>query len=424
MKRFALVRFSPLVLGCCLAHAGLDAPTPRHGRDAGEVIAILPTRPAPVAGQDLAERQRLLRADPTNAELAADVVERLIRLARLDADPRHLGQATAALAPWWDLAQPPAALLTLRGVIRQSLHDFTRAEADLRAATRANPQDGRAWLQLFAVLQTRGEYDVARTLALPLARTAPRLVALTAAATLGSLTGDARRCRDQLLAALDAEPAAPVDQRAWAATSLADMSERLGDIAAADHWYRQALDGSAGEVFVRAAYADFLLDRQRFAEVRSLLATHKEADALLLRLALAEAQGPATRPAAGERTLRRQFRLRLAESGLRGESVHQREEALYQLRLAHDATKALALAQANWQLQREPIDARLLLQAAAAAGQPEAARPVLEWMARTRIEDVRLEAAAQSLPVELRSVGGVAPASIRQASTEAQPSES
>lgn len=424
MQSYFLARAGLILMGSLLVQAGTEGATPRHGRDPGEVIAILPTPQTPFVGRELAERQRQLRADPTNVILATEVAERLIRLARLDADPRHLGQATAALAPWWDLAQPPGGLLTLRGVIRQSLHDFERAEADLRAATRVNPQDGRAWLQLFAVLQTRGDYASARSLALPLTRTAPRLVALTAAATLGSLTGDARRCRDQLRAALDAEPVAPIDQRAWAATSLADMSERLGDFVDAERWYRLALDVSEGEVFVRAAYADFLLDRQRYADVSTLLARHQEADALLLRLALAEVQASASGSTAHETPLRRQLHQRFAESRLRGESVHQREEAMYQLHLAHDATRALSLAQTNWQIQREPIDARLLLAAAAAARQPEAARPVLEWMKRTGIEDVRLEAAARVVSADKPGAGNIPTGSSRRETADNHPARS
>ena len=72
--------------------------------------------------------------------------------------------------------------------------------------------------------------------------------------------------------------------------------------------------------------------------------------------------------------------------------MSQREEARFLL--AGDPEAALRLAQANWASQREPWDARVLLAAALAAGQPQAAAPVLEWMAATGIEDVALRALA------------------------------
>ena len=51
----------------------------------------------------------------------------------------------------------------------------------------------------------------------------------------------------------------------------------------------------------------------------------------------------------------------------------------------------------NWARQRGPADARILLEAALAAGAPEAARPVLEWLQATRIEDVALSRLAEQL---------------------------
>ena len=85
----------------------------------------------------------------------------------------------------------------------------------------------------------------------------------------------------------------------------------------------------------------------------------------------------------------------------RGDPPHRREQAMTALHLQRDAQAALALAQQNWAEQREPLDARLLLQAALAAQNPAAVAPVLEWMKATAIEDVRLK------PLALRI--GVAP---------------
>jgi hypothetical protein len=61
----------------------------------------------------------------------------------------------------------------------------------------------------------------------------------------------------------------------------------------------------------------------------------------------------------------------------------------YALDLLGDAPQALALAQANWAWQREPADALLLLRAAAAAGQPQAAEPVQRWAREQGFADAR-----------------------------------
>ena len=74
----------------------------------------------------------------------------------------------------------------------------------------------------------------------------------------------------------------------------------------------------------------------------------------------------------------------------RDEALHLREEARYLLATADDPRAALQLAQQNWRIQREPPDARVLLQAAAAAGDSAAAEPVRQWLRQTGLEDARL----------------------------------
>jgi len=55
---------------------------------------------------------------------------------------------------------------------------------------------------------------------------------------------------------------------------------------------------------------------------------------------------------------------------------------------------ALASALTNWTVQHEAIDARLVLEAALAAGRPEAARPVIEWLDANHVEHAALRALA------------------------------
>ena len=61
---------------------------------------------------------------------------------------------------------------------------------------------------------------------------------------------------------------------------------------------------------------------------------------------------------------------------------------------------ALALAQANWEIQKEPWDARLLLESALAIGSRNAARPVIAWLHTNHVEDKRLQQLAAQFPEE------------------------
>jgi hypothetical protein len=58
---------------------------------------------------------------------------------------------------------------------------------------------------------------------------------------------------------------------------------------------------------------------------------------------------------------------------------------------------ALRLARENWAVQREPSDARLLLESAIANDEPQAAQPVLDFLAQTKLEDVQLAALGERL---------------------------
>ncbi|MFZ0256737.1 MAG: hypothetical protein WAN46_14085, partial [Gammaproteobacteria bacterium] len=79
---------------------------------------------------------------------------------------------------------------------------------------------------------------------------------------------------------------------------------------------------------------------------------------------------------------------------------HRREEARYYLHVLDRPKPALALARANWTVQREPADARLVLEAALAAGDGKAAVPVVHWLERTGLQDVHLIALAKRLQEE------------------------
>jgi hypothetical protein len=120
------------------------------------------------------------------------------------------------------------------------------------------------------------------------------------------------------------------------------------------------------------------------------------ADALLLRAAIA-AQSLAAPEAARWRA---ELAQRFDAAAQRGDALHQKEQARFVLVLQGDAPRALQLAAQNFERQREPSDARLLLEAALAAKQPEAAAPALAWMQATGHRDPVLErlAAAAKAP--------------------------
>jgi hypothetical protein len=137
-----------------------------------------------------------------------------------------------------------------------------------------------------------------------------------------------------------------------------------------------------------------LLDNKRPAEVLELLGGWEASDPLLLRLAEAETLLQLPAATAHIQALDDRF----AAAKLRGDTTHRAEEARFQLRLRKNPAIALQLAATNYQVQKEPRDLRVLLEAALAAHDREAAQPARDWMQSTGFEDARLRTlAAQTL---------------------------
>ena len=71
----------------------------------------------------------------------------------------------------------------------------------------------------------------------------------------------------------------------------------------------------------------------------------------------------------------------------RGERVHLREEALLLLGTGGSPAAALDRAAANFRIQREAIDARLLARAATNVGDSHALAQLRNWRSRTGFKD-------------------------------------
>ncbi len=358
-----------------------------------QVLERLPARASDPRAQALQALRQAWRQQPGDVDRAVRLAEGYFDAVAAEGDPRYIGYAQAALAPWWALPAPPAAVRVLRAKLLQFDHRFSEALVDLDAVLQADPAHGEAWAWRAAIHMVRADYTQARRSCEQLAARAPPLIGAACTAQVDAATGRADAAATALGSALKNAPEADRAQRLWALTRLAETEERRGAYAAAEAAFRQALALDVGDVYLLAAYADFLLDRGRPSEVLALLKDRTRADVLLLRLALAaQAAGTPEREA-----LARSMVDRFDAAALRGDTTHRKEASRYRLALRAQPDQALVLARENFAEQREPADARILLEAALAARQPAAAAPVLDWMAASGIQSVALQALADRL---------------------------
>jgi predicted Zn-dependent protease len=352
-----------------------------------QVLERLPFTPNDPAVRDLRSLHSQLTHEPENLPLALRLAQGYLELGRVTGDPRYAGYAQAALAPWWRLEQAPQAVMVLRATLRQRLHQFDAALADLATVLKTHPRNVQARLTRATVLQVQAVYEGAREECRALQNLTQELVWAACLTSVNGATGQLRESYRQLRAALDRYPNAQPGLQSWVLTSLAEMAARAGMVREAEAHFGAALALDAADNYLLAAYADFLLDFDRSQEVVALLRDKTRADPLLLRYALAlQAQNSKELPAQVE-----QLRDRFEASRLRGDRVHLREEARFTLHLLNAPQAALTLAQENWQVQKEPADVRILLEAALAADDAAAVDAVKEWLKNSQLEDVQLQ---------------------------------
>ena len=350
------------------------------------IVERLRDRPLDRADQEFRQARAQLRASPRDLPLATSVARRCIELARRDGDPRYLGYAQAALAPWWSMPDPPVAVLLMQATILQSTHAFEPALEALQRASRIEPNNGQVWLTRATILQVQGRFDEAAASCDKLRQVGAAQYAAACLAELNSLTGRAAEARTTLeRLALASSAVNPAASLAWLSIIQAELAERMGDFEAADRSYRAAL-AAGNNAYSKGAYADFLLDRGRAKEVIALVRNEQRADPLLLRLALAYRAERHSELAATVAALRARF----DAARLRGDTVHRREEARFELHLLDRPDEALKLALENWAEQKEPADARILLESARAAGSEADADRVRTFIRTHGLDDPRL----------------------------------
>lgn len=360
---------------------------PRTPASDAEVLEKLPIRAGDSMARELDSLRSALAQAPTDEAAATRLSRRYFDLAMARGDPRYIGYADAVMQRF--PAARSAPLLTLRGMLRQYRHDFAGALGDLDAALKQDPAytDALAWRG--AIFLVKADYAAARQACDALQRLERDVLA-------GGCLGLAQAYGGQLDAGYQTLQkslalAGFAEDQLWLQTRLGEVAAWRGQPVQAEAHYRAALALGRDDVYLLAAWTDFLLDAGRPAEVVQWLQAWESSDSLLLRLA--EAEAALQLPAAARH--RQTMADRFAAARARGDTTHRAEEARFELRLRQDARTAVGLASANYAVQREPRDARILLEAAIAAQDSASAQQALDWLRSSGFEDARLRRLGQ-----------------------------
>lgn len=378
---------------CVTVLAGPLAAAPFTPKSDTEVVERLPGGAGDPAVRRVESLRKQLAARPDDAQLRLDIARRYFELAMAQGDPRFVGYASATIAPLAASADSNAGYWLLRGLIEQYSHEFAAALASLDRAAKIDPAsaDPLAWRAAIFMVQAR--YPEALEACRQLTPLTQPLFAVGCTSYVQATTGQLLPAYQQLEHALAAAANADPGLRLWARTRLGDMALRLARPDEAERHFRAALALGVTDQYLLGAYADFLLDRKRPAEVVQLLADWERSDVLLLRLALAGA----TMKHAKASDWAGQLRDRFQAAARRGDRLHEQEAARFELDLEGHPKEALALAARNYTIQKEPRDAEILLRTSLAANEPKAAQPALDWLRASGYQDLGMVQLASQL---------------------------
>lgn len=373
-----------VVLGLAIERPVSSAARPT---DEAHELARVPAR-RDVAQSELERLAAAARDKPGDRGRSVALARAYLEAVRRDGDPRYLGMAEAVLAVF--PVEATADVRVLRATILQSRHEFDAAWRELDRALIDAPDDAQALLTRATIATVRADYEAARADCARLDGLASVAIVAACRAPIDARSG--RGAEAQMLLVRALAGTRDRGERALLHSLAGEQAYWAGDAADAERHLKAASGLDPADRYTRAVYADLLLDQGRAGEVAALASDFPEDDALALRLALAlQAQGALERAGALARV-----RGGFEASRLRGDTVHRREEARLALALG-DAPSALTCALESWAVQREPWDARVVLEAALAAERPHAAAAVVRWLETTRFAAPRLRELAEQI---------------------------
>ena len=325
------------------------------------------------------------RPGPTIPALRLEIGERYFDLAMAQGDPRYVGYAIVDHRAAGHSRRPATpATGWCAGCCSSTATTSTAPSHSLSEASELAPHAVEPVAWRAAIHMVQAQYALA-------AAECDRLVADRAAAVRAGLHRlRARQHRPAacpptslLSKAVAAAPDVPPGWRCGRSTRLAEMAVRLqrwGDAErhfTAARWRRASPTSSCW-----APTPTSCSSASARREVLQLLAGWERSDILLLRLALAGRAANDPRAADWAAQLRDRFEA----AAQRGDRLHEQEAARFDAGAAEgDPARALACAKSNYTQQKEPRDAEILLRAALAARQPQAAQPALDWLRANRL---------------------------------------
>jgi hypothetical protein len=382
LLRSTLVSLVPFVIACL--PSVLSAQIRTQPEDSAVVFRV--ESPFNEAG-GLQQAIKMWRASPNDIAIATSSAKIAFLEASRHGELRWLGTARAMLDPWWARQDIAGESLFVRALVRQGMHDFEGALADLNAAIAYDASQAQYWAWRFAVYMVRSETQRASAECQAIGERFGRAERDGCRAVLSYRTGDAFSAVETFRALTRHPDYQGENAQEWLAFHLGEALRVAGNVQSAQRIWRTFLKEAKQSHGIRVALIDSLTKTGDFSAAWALNKDPQRSDALLvsaLQVALALNNGQ-------DAVLRAEIEQRLKQRELRGESLNERPFIKYYLYVRQDPTRALTMAKESWKTEREPADALLFAKAAVLAGQPSDASSVVQWQLETGYREPELD---------------------------------
>ena len=232
------------------------------GRTLPAVLERLPMNRGDERARGLAADRARLAAAPKDLELTMKVASAYYALAGAEGDPRYIGYAEAAMAPWANDANAPADILYMRAKLLQWRHEYTPALDLFAKALQRDPGHYETLSGRSAVLTVLADYAGARRDCETMRLREKELYWSSCMAYIDGQTGQAAKAERQLADLLARHAGSSPEGRLWLLTRMADLATRLGRNADAEAYYRRAMALNITSQYLLSNYGDFRASRR------------------------------------------------------------------------------------------------------------------------------------------------------------------
>jgi len=211
-------------------------PTLVSATNTAEILCL-----APISGAAPDEPIARPHVDSTSANAWINRGRAWVLHARLSADPGFYLNVGACADQALSLEANHASALELKALVMMNMHDFAGARDLAASLVKSHPESASAFGLLADAQLELGEYDAALSNTQTQLNLRPNMAGHARASYLRWLVGDAAGARRLIVLALQDRNMADAEATAWTFVEAGNIYWNMGDLAAADAVYAEAL---------------------------------------------------------------------------------------------------------------------------------------------------------------------------------------